>query len=316
MARSGSINFNISADEIIKKALAKIGERDADVPLTNEEMSDGMISLNVLVKSWQNEGLHLWKRAEGVLFLDPGITTYLLGPNGAEATLEDDFVNTELTTAALATSTTLVVTSTTGMLDGDFIGIELDDSTRQWTSIVTVDSATGLTITDPLTGAAAIDNSIFTYTTIIERPLRIESARRTRLGDDTEVELDKWSRQEYTSQTNKVSRGTPTAFYYSPNLDNGEISIWQTAQSVQQVLKFTFQRNIEDFDVTANNPDFPIEWAKTLIWNLAADIGLEYEVSLQKMQMIEAKAAGYLEQSLGFDEEVTSLDVQPDFRGY
>ena len=30
MARSGSINFNISADEIIKKALAKIGERDAD----------------------------------------------------------------------------------------------------------------------------------------------------------------------------------------------------------------------------------------------------------------------------------------------
>lgn len=316
MARSGTIDFNVTADTIIRKALALVAERAAEIPLQNNEISDGMQDLNIMVKAWQGQGLHLWKRVEGVLFLDPGISSYLLGPDGAEATLEEDLINTELTTAAVITATTLVVTDTTGMTAGDFIGIELDDGTRQWTTIVSVDSATGLTITDALTAAAAIDSSVFTFTTIIERPLRIESARRHRLGSGTEVELNKWSRQQYFAQTNKASQGTQTNFYYQPKLDNGQIYIWQTANSVNQLLKFTFQQAIEDFDVTNNNPDFPVEWAEALIWGLAARIGHQYQVQLQKMQMIKADAEQYLDAILGFDEEVTSLDVQPDHRGY
>lgn len=313
MARSGSVDFSITASDIIKKALSLVAERDAEISLTNNEIKDGLQSLNIMVKAWQGQGLHLWKRDEGILFLDAGISSYLLGPQGVEATLVDDFIDTELSVAAIATATTLTVDSTTGMLALDNIGIELDDNTRQWTTIVSVDSSTTLTITDPLISAAAIDNSIFTFTTLIERPLRIESSRRSRLGDNTEVELNKWSRQQYFAQTNKASKGTPTNFYYTPSLDNGEIFIWQTANSVRQVLKFTFERTIEDFDSTANNPDFPIEWSRALIWNLALDIGPEYSTPDSKMNRIERKAAEYLDNMLGWDEEVTSLNVQPSF---
>lgn len=315
MATSGSIDFNITADKIIRKALALIAERAAEIPLTNNEISDGLESLNIMVKNWQSQGLHLWKRAEGVLFLDAGISSYLLGPDGAEATLEDDFINTELNSLAIATATVLVVANTANMTAGDFIGIELDDGTRQWTTIVTVDSPTGLTITDPLTDSAAIDNSIFTYTTILERPLRIEDARRTRLDSNTEVPLNKWARQEYFAQTNKTSQGTPTNFYYQPTLENGQIYIWQTSDSVRQVLKFTFQQTIGDFDTTSNTPDFPIEWAQPLIWGLASMIGPEYDAPLDKLDRIDVKAAKFLEDILGWDEEITSLNIQPNFRG-
>jgi len=197
---------------------------------------------------------------------------------------------------------------------GDFYGQELDDNTRQWTTIVTVDSATQITITDALTGPAAIDNTVFTFTTILERPLRVESSRRATIGNDSEIELNKWSRQEYFSQVNKASRGTPTNFFYTPSLDNGEMYIWQTANNVNQVLRFTFERTIEDFDNVANNPDFPIEWSRALIWNLAVDIGPEYQVPEQSMLRIERKAAEYLDNMLGWDEEMSSINIQPSFK--
>ena len=313
MARSGSVDFTITASDIIRKALALVADRAAEIPLTNSEITDGLQSLNIMVKAFQGQGLHLWKRDEGILFLDKGVSSYPLGPQGAEATLESDFINTELSVAAVITATTLTVDSTTGMLALDFIGIELDDNTRQWTTIVSVDSSTTLTITAALTGAAAIDSTIFTFTKILERPLRVESSRRATIGNDEEIELNKWSRQQYFSQVNKASQGVPTNFYYTPSLDNGEMFIWQTASNVRQLLRFTFERTIEDFDSTANNPDFPIEWSRALIWNLAADIGPEYKTPELDMNRIERKAAEYLDNMLGWDEEMTSINIQPSF---
>jgi len=235
--------------------------------------------------------------------------TFILDFTATETTA--DFraanVSTTITETTLVTAANFVDTTT-----GDFVGIELDDNTRQWTKILSI-AGTTLTLVDAITSAAAINNSVFTFTSLIERPLRVESTRRSRLGDNTEVELIKWSRQQYFAQTNKASEGTPTAFYYTPSLTNGEIFIWQTASSVQQVLKFTFQRPIQDFDLVSNNPDFPTEWIQPLIWGLAAMIGHEYQVQLNKMQMIEARAAQLLDDALGFDEEVTSLNIQPDF---
>lgn len=315
MPTSGSITYNVTADTIIRKALSKVAERAAEIPLTSSELSDGLEDLNIFVKALQGDGLHLWKREEGVLFLDVGVNQYSLGPDGAEACREDDFYNTELTADAVATDVILQVADTSEMTDGDFVGIELDDNTRQWTTIVTIDSPTQITITDQLTGDASSDRSVFSYTTQIERPLRIEAARRTRLFSNTEVELHKWSRQEYMAQTNKGSRGTPTNFYYSPQLDNGEFYIWQTASSVQQLLKFTMQTTIEDFLTSSNNPDFPIEWANALIWGLAAQLGDEYQVPDQKMVRIETKAEYWMDKALGFDEEVTTMNVHPTFEG-
>jgi len=440
MARSGSVNFAMTGGDIIQKALALVADRAAEIALTDAEITDGLQSLNIMVKSWDSQGLHLWKREEGILFLDAGVTSYLLGPNGAEATTVDDFVNTELSVAAIASDTTITVNSTTNMsgasdiftvnqatvigswtptnatvavasdkltitntaalagfaelsltdlivgrdyrvtygyevgtstsatfsvvsdsiilvtetvssnqtstLDftatqttatfraanvsttsgettlvtaanyvdqstGDFVGIQLDDSTRQWLKIVSI-SGFVLSLNGTIDSASALDNTVFTFSNLIERPLRVESARRGTINEQSEIPLNKWSRQQYFAQTNKTSEGISTNFYYTPKLDNGEMFIWQTASSINQFVKFTFQRPLQDFDSVSNNPDFPVEWTKALIWNLAVDLGPEYDVAENKMNRIERRAEQYLDDILGFDEEVTSLNVQPD----
>ena len=75
-----------TASDIVTAALRLIGEVDANQPVPSAEMQDGLEALNYLVKSWQAQGLHLWTKTEGILFLDVGKTDYLLGPSGDEAT--------------------------------------------------------------------------------------------------------------------------------------------------------------------------------------------------------------------------------------
>ena len=313
MATSGSIDFNMTALEIVQAAVSICEERTSEIPLTNNEISDGIKVLNRMSKHWQTK-FHLWKRKEGVIFLRTGVNQYNLGGTSPDkACLLSDFINTTITTAAVTGATTLVVSSTTGMVAADKIGIQLDDGTRQWTTIVSVDSATGLTITAALTDDVAVGNTVFTFTTDLERPLRVESTRRRLITNNTEVELNKIARQQYMALTNKTSQGTPTSFFYAPRLTNGEYYIWQTANSVNQVLYITFNATLEDFDTSSNNPDFPVEWCDALVWNLAERLSFEYQVDFNKLQLIQVNAAQYLDDALGWDEETTSLNLMPDF---
>ena len=313
MATSGSVAFTMDATQIINKAFGKIGVKVAEQALEAEEFQDGLDTLNLMIKSWAAQGLHLWTKQEGVLFLDPGKSNYNLGPSGDEASLADDFISTTTTTAQVATDVIIPVVSTTGMAVADFIGIELDDNTRHWTTILTVDSATQVTVNVALPSASKIGSTAFTYTTIIQRPQRILSYRRKTFAQDNEIPVISWSRQEYFNQVNKSSQGTVVNCYYSPQLTDGRVYVWQTASNVNDLLLFTFERQIEDILIGDDTLDFPVEWLEAIIYNVAARLGDDYDANPMKMQSINAKAIAFLDDILGWDEEMESLNLQPDF---
>lgn len=312
MATSGSIDLSVTALSIINKAFSKVGVKKQEQALQPAELEDGLDALNFMIKAWQAQRLHLWAKTEGVLFLDVGVTDYQLGVGGDEATTFDDFVSTETTIALVASDVIVPVTSTAGMTTGDFAGIKLDDGTRQWTTL-TVDSAVQVTLATGATSAVASGNSLFTFTSLIERPLRILSVRNAKISTDSEFEILQLARNEYFNQSNKTSQGSVVNYYYSPQLGTGRFYVWPTASSVDDFIRFTFERSLEDFDVTANNPDFPIEWTETLIWNLAARLSVDYNVPLAKQQMISAAAGNFLDDLLGYDEEPSSINIQPSF---
>ncbi|MEE9304255.1 MAG: hypothetical protein V3U84_10790 [Thiotrichaceae bacterium] len=303
-----------TAQDIVNAALRLIGEIDANQSVSANDTQDTLQALNYMIKSWQNQGLHLWTKTEGILFLDAGKTDYLLGPSGDEATNVDDLVTTDISIAGVATDTTINVDSTAGMTVADTIGIRLDDGTRQWTTISTIPDGISVTIPGPgLTGATAIDNSVFTFTSILDRPLRLLQLRRDKLGTtEEEIEAEQWSREEYFAQPDKTSQGTINNWYYSPQLTNGRVYLWQTANDVDQVARFTYERPIEITLDTSENPDFPAEWFRTLKYNLAVDIAPEYRIPQERLITIKAIADELLEDSLGFDFEPDSLSMQPD----
>lgn len=431
-----------TALDIIRGALQEIGEVDANQSVPADQFNDGLRDLNYMLKSWQSQGLHLWTKTEGILFLDVGKSDYKLGPSGDECGNADDFVNTEVavpvsvgfpnitmdsttgmagatdiltsdpsestqgwtvvagTLAIVATSlevrnagaaagevertfsglvagreyqatsvflkgaspsvtysvkegaTTLATetltvsgtsrvkftatqtshtfevlngdtagtneTTTTSikLLDtttGDFFGLRLDDNTRQWTKIIEVLGPSSVSIVDIATGAAAVDNSVFTFPDLIDRPLRILQLRRQKVGNTAEIEANQWSRQEYFAQTNKSSQGEINNWYYNPQLIDGRVYVWQTANDVDQIARFTYERPIDISENNAEAPDFPSEWFLVIKINLAAVIASQYRVPATRRQDIEFRASQLLDNALGYDLEPDSLNIQPEF---
>lgn len=431
-----------TASKIVEGALRLIGEVDANQPVGATEMQDGLESLNQLIKGWQSQGLHLWTKTEGVLFLDVGRQSYKIGPGGDECGNADDLVTTELSVAAAASDRTIVVDSTTGIdgaddilpydpgtttqgwtavagtiavsagalvvanasgsageaersitglvvgrqyrviasftlgtspsvtyavkdgattlatdtltatgsskfdftatqtshtfeilngdtagtndtntssiqiLDattGDLVGVRLDDNTRQWSKAVEVVSSTDIYLADAITGAAAVDNSVFSVPELLPRPVRVLQLRRDTIGTSDEIEADQWSREDYFAQPDKDSQGDIVAWYYSPQLTNGQLYIWQTANDVDKVARFTYERPIDITPTTADSPDIPSEWFRTLRYNLAVDIAPEYRIPMDRYMALRAIAEELKSESLGFDFETAPMDMQPDY---
>jgi hypothetical protein len=308
-----SYSFTKTAGTIIEEAL-----RDARLIAVEEDVQPvdyqrGLEALNNVVTAWQSQDINLWTKEEAVLFMDLSKRKYSLGPNGDKCADSDTFVHTTLTAAAAIGDTALSVSSTAGMVAGDFIGIELDDGTRQWTTIGTVNSAVLVTVDDVLTDTAVSGSTVYSYATGIERPMRVLSARFADRISASETPMTKWSRDEYFNQPDKDTAGGADNWYYSPQLGLGELYIWPIAASVKSVLRFTYIKPAPVYSETNDALIFPSEFFVPLKWHLAAELGPSYGTPDNRQVILETKASTALEKALGHDSEMASLYMQPDF---
>ncbi len=162
MTTSGSYDFALDRDGLIAQAHHYLGTVDIRSTPTTTEYTDGGIVLNMMLKGWQTENIYLWLNKKVTLFLEDDKQSYSLGPSGDNFTATSDVVKTEMKAAGVATDATITVDSITGMTNGDYIGIELDDGTTQWTTINGVPAGYVVTLTTALTSAAAIDKYVST----------------------------------------------------------------------------------------------------------------------------------------------------------
>jgi len=160
---------------------------DGDTPTTNQ-YTDGAFYLNMIMKSWHNDGMPLWALKEGYILPVSSTNTVTLGPSGGHATLS--YTHTTIGADEATGQTALTVASITGITNGDYLGIELDDGTIQWTTVNGVPSGTTVTATASLTDDASEGNHVYAYTTKIQRPLKILEAALFNSTDSTERQIE------------------------------------------------------------------------------------------------------------------------------
>ena len=296
MTVSGSKNFSVSRADIITKALQRIGEYDQGEVISGEDTSSAAMALNLLVKEWSARGIDIWLRSEVTVFLQPQTQKYSLGTGYATTS----YVETTLSADEAAAQTELSVTSETGISVSDFIGIKLDDDSIHWS---TVASLATLTIADALPSAASSGNKVYAFTTKAVRPQKILTAFRRDVNDlDTPVSII--GSQEYYSLSDKTSEGEPTAVWYQPVMDTGSLYVWPVdGGSNCDKLILIAQNLADDFDTAADTPEFPIEWANALIWNLAAEIASEYGIPEREQGRLWQIAEHKLNIVLDYDQE-------------
>lgn len=304
MAVSGSKDFTVTETEIIKGAIRLLGRSERAKIGPDPENIQAREALNMMTKAWQAEGIGIWMFTEAALFLGASAESYSIGPTGDHATAS--YVKTELASAGSTGDTNLTVDSISGITASDYLGIELDDNTIQWTTVSGSPASSTVVAATALTGDAAVDNHIYTYTTKLTRPLEIIEARLHQ-DDDNEITINLISRSEYMLLADKDTTGLVTQLYYDTQLTNGKLFVWPTAINMKEYIKFTVRLAVDDFDAAANNAQFPIEWLRALKFNLAAEIALEYDVGAEKFTQLTIQARMTKKQAQRTDKELTSI---------
>lgn len=275
------------------------------------QSADALVDLNLLVKSWPSKGIDLWRYEDLTVFTVLDKQTYNIGPTGDEASF--NAFKTEMAVAASSGASTLTVDDDENIADGDNLGVELDNGTLQWTTANGTPAANVVTLTDTLTDDVAVDNHVYNYTLIAQRPLRLYDGR-LKLDNDTEIPMVELSRDGYKTLPTKETSGKTTQYYYNPALDNGILSVWPTSESVKDRLLFSAQRQIEDLDALTNTLDFPKEWLRAIVFNLAVDMAFDYsliDADSQQFGALKQHAAELLEEVENFDVENASISFMP-----
>lgn len=317
MATSGTSIWNPVLSQIILQALLNVGAIAEGETPSAAMYASAVFQLNAMAKAWEATGLHVWKEGEAILFLQPGQAKYVIGSaTGAAVTTDADSWE-ELTLTAPASVGALVITvNIAAVAAGMNIGIVLDSGVTFWTTVNGAPAGNIITLTAPLPGSAANGNYALAAASPITRPLKVPNARLLTLNGLNETPMTILSRQEYMDLPQKTSPGTPTQWFYSPQLATGLLYVWPVATTSAWAVRFTWYQPIQDFFAPNNTSDFPQEWINPLIWNLSKEVGPSYDVPDAKWVKIKELADTYAIMAVTYDRESEPIQFGLDYWQY
>lgn len=318
MTTSGITAFERTGDQIIDSAYRHTRKKQRGQPLEEDDIARAKVSLNGIIKSWQRDGLHLWKDEECALFLNINQRYYDVDDT-IDAT-NGDWVATETAADALAAATSITVDSITPLgysgqtyivAENNHIGIENDNNVLEWFQVTT---ATGTTIN--LDGALAVQstagNRVWIYRTRATKPLKIYQENiRLWQSDNYELPLYLLAQTDYNLLPQKDITGTLVQIFHTPKINDARVTVWPTTGTVKNVLLYRYQSPLEIFSTAANTQDFPEEWIRPLEWTLAAELGPSLGVPIARQNVLDARAASFYEDVLDWDQDNASIFIQP-----
>ena len=311
MAVSGSIDFAATRDDIITEALEQLGVLSEGESPSAAQLTSSSRTLNMMLKAWQADEVNLFAVQKAYVFMQNDQVKYELSATGDNwsATI----VNTAIAVAGVATDLTIEVATIVGMSAADVIGIELDSGDIQWTTINGAPAANIVTITVALTGAAAIGNRVYTYTTKSNRPMKILEAVITDAESLTETPLFIEPLRTYAEQPNKISEGQVNTIYFDPQRVTSYIYVWPEPDRVDSFVTLWVQRTLDDLDAATDDVDYPQEWFMAIAFNLALLLSPKYGITGSPFRQLQVLATFYKEQADGFDVE-GGFSIEPEYR--
>lgn len=319
MTTSGTTSWTSNLTQIVARALRQLGAIAQGETPGSSEFQDAQDALNAMVKEWEASGIHVWTESEAILFFQPNQIQYSLGPGSADhatpITTATSFIQTTLQNNANQGSTSLTLASAANIASGDNIGITMSSNNAFfWTTVSGAPTGNVVALNSPLPGAAVAGGLVVDYATQMQRPLRVINGRRFQFSSLLETPLGSMlSRIDYRELPNKENQGIVNQAFYDPQLSTGYMWVWPAPPDSTYAMKFTWLRQIQDFDTAANTPDFPQEWNNCLTWNLAEQLLPEYDVPEKRAIMISTMAARSLDRVSGWDKEPESVFMGVNF---
>lgn len=320
MPTSGSYNYSVTALQVINAAAEDIGVRVAGQSLTTNDLATSLVALNMLVKQWQGTsdkfpGLKVWTRQRLNIFFASSQARYLVGPASTDDRSASSSVVTTLGAAKAANATSVTVSSTTGMTAADQIGFVLASGGLGWTTISSVDSATGLTLPANTVGAATNGSVVFTYTNKAQRFVDLEAAVLrdwTNPSQPIDIPISVYTDvQQYEALTQKNASGDPTAMLFEPLRLNTAVTTNFVPANFYKTLRLTVIYPSEDYDdaTGADDISYPQEYFAALEWELARRLAPKFGRSWTQDMQTHWQIA--VQEGINVNPQNTHLYYQP-----
>jgi hypothetical protein len=318
MAISGTTDFTDNCNALILQSLGLLGVYGKGLAIDPEDLTYARNALNLMLKAWEASNIHLWCKVEGVLYPQQYQREYILsGAAGVYVTSKNQEVITTLSTSYNVGNTSIVVTNSTGLLVNDYIGIVQNDNSLFWSTIVTISGNTLTLNAYPLVGVTK-NAIVYTFTTLIPKPLRILDARYV-TGLDSgnastryEVILNPMGYEDYMHLTMKDVDGDTRQYCYNPEVNDGILYLWPRPSNCNFRVEFTYERPIDDLTTATDNFDLPEEWQETIVYQLATRVAPRWGKEEKVALLIAPMAQQMLESMKMWDTEITSIFMQPD----
>lgn len=144
-------------------------------------------------------------------------------------------------------------------------------------------------------------------------PLRVlDCFMRNAQGADRAIQVV--SRYDQNNLGLKSSPGEPNQVFYDPQLTGGILTLYAVPTHSTDSLHVIIQRQVQDFNLATDNPDFPQEALQMLKWGLADEIALEYSTPRDVRLEIMSKAKQYREDFADEAMEQVSVSFAPSAR--
>ena len=310
MATSGVANFSLTRNELLTSVLEVMQVIAPGDTANAGDITTLARALNMMVKAWHTLGLNIWTWQRISLPLTAGKRSYTLGPLGGgveDFTIEDggDGYSSAPTVTISGGTTAVAVVS-----GGSVVSVTptAPGSAHIVRPTVSFTGGGG-------SGAVATANLFGVFTT---RPLKIVTAQTRSVLTENDVDMFHFARKTYDALGNKASTGVPVNYYYDPQLDNGVLYVYPTANSsTSHTIELTVQRPLYDINLATENADFPQEWYLALQWGLAHEVSSRFGLPESMMGYIKAQADMYREAMSDFDglQENASIQFAPNLDG-
>jgi len=229
MPTSGSTNFSTSANTVINGALRIVGALAQGESPTAAQTTEALEALNMMVKTYQVDGMPLWAIKQYSVPLTLSVNSYIIGVGAA--------INTP-------------------------------------------------------------------------KPLKVIGAFLHNTSTDLDIPMRIVTRQEYNLLGNKTTEGQPVQIFYEPLNTTGVLHVFPApdqTSATNTTITIVYQRPFEDFDTTADEPDFPQEWYEALKFGLADRLAPEYGVPIVDRNDIRSRAKELKDSALSFGTEEGSI---------
>jgi hypothetical protein len=301
MAVSGTNNFSVTRDDIIKASLRSLGVLAIGETPETEDYLNCSQALNIMIKSWAQQGFALWVYESVILQMMEDVHVYPLGPTAAY--VGKIVINNGGSGYPSSGTVTLTggggsgATGTYTAEGGVITAITVTAGGNSYTSAPTVSfSGAG-------TGA---DATAFLVGITMSRPLRIIQAFM-RNSNRLDIPLTEISRNDYNILGSKFSLGQPNQYYYDNQLPNGQLYVYSNPVDSDHTVHLQVQRQFYDMNTGSDEFDFPQEAFQALKWGLCAELCAEYMINPQMITYIEQKAQAKIDELFNWSQEDASV---------